>query len=77
MGWLYDGEKISCPKCGEMCKTKGIGFLGYLAYCAAIILTPFTFGVTLVIAIIVYFLLKSNAKSKSVECPKCGFSFIP
>jgi len=71
-------DTISCPKCGALCETRKIGFLEYILYCIVVIFFgAITFGIGIIVGLIVYLILRNNARKKPVECKKCGFRFIP
>jgi DNA-directed RNA polymerase subunit RPC12/RpoP len=71
-------EKISCPKCGSLCDRQKPGNVYmYVIYLVAIIALGFvTFGIG-IICLLIWLALNKSVKNKPVECPHCGFRWIP
>ena len=78
---MYEVQ-VSCPKCGNLCESKGFSGLAFfiiLLVCS--FLAVITFGLGIIIAIIINFAIshsiKKAAKEEPINCKSCGFRFIP
>ena len=71
-------ETISCPKCGSLCsKEKSGNAYVYILYLIIIVVLGFvTFGIS-IICLLIWLAFNKSQKNKPVECPSCGFRFIP
>jgi DNA-directed RNA polymerase subunit RPC12/RpoP len=71
-------ETISCPNCGSLCTIpkRGNIFLYILYLIIIIVLGVTTFGIG-IICLLIWLAINKGQKNKPVECPRCGFRFIP
>ena len=63
--------EISCPKCGELCSKNTGGWITWILL--GIVTSIFTFGVGLIVFIILYYI---RSKSIPFECTNCGFKWL-